>query len=334
MNSKIISQKKMISLAKIFKSKKEEVVLVSGSFDIVHARHINFLEKSKKNGKHLFVLINSDESIKKYKGPNRPIINEALRAKLIASIYCVDYVCLFDEINPKKIISQIKPNIYCNGPDWGNNCIEKETVEQFGGKVKVIRGIKKDISTSLIINNILKKYQQPQIKAIFIDRDGTINDNKDGYVHRVEDFSYLPGVISALKKISKTEYKIIIVSNQSGIGRGYYTEKEFFKFKKFILSDLSNRNIRIDEFYYCPHLASDNCNCRKPKIGMFLKAVSDFGISLNDSWMIGDNDDDISAGREANIKTIKIGKVKSRSKVQANFQVSSLLEAVNLILDK
>lgn len=332
MNNKIVNQKKIVSIADFFKKNKELFVVVSGSFDILHARHADFLKKAKSQGKYLIVLLNSDQSIKKYKGLNRPIVPEKLRAELLASLSCVDYVCLFNEITPNKLLEKIKPNIYCNGPDWGSDCIEKEVVEKNGGRIVVIRGIKRDITSSKIILKILTAYKTPQIKAVFIDRDGTINDDKDGYIYKINDFVYLPGVIKGLKKLSQSDYKIIIISNQSGIGRGFYKENDFTRLNKFMLKDLKHKNIRIDKVYYCPHKPEDKCLCRKPEGGMIFKALEDFKISLNDSWLIGDSESDVALGRNLNIKTIKVSEKKKSDKLKANYYVNNLETAVKIIL--
>ena len=160
---------------------------------------------------------------------------------------------------------------------------------------------------------------------MFLDRDGTININEPEYVHKISDFKFVPGAISALKKLSKTGYKIIIVTNQSGIARGYYNEKDLKILHNWMLSEFKNKGIRIDGIYYCSHGQDDNCSCRKPKPGMLLKAGQDFGLILSKSWMVGDDDRDIIMGREANVSTIKIGaKMSQKLKLEPNYYVNKL----------
>lgn len=334
MSPKILSQKKLIITARLLKKQGKKIVLVNGSFDIMHAGHVKFLNEAKRHGDVLLVLVNSDESIRQYKGPNRPIIKERERAEVVAAISVVDYVTLFDELQPRDIITRVRPDIYCNGSDWGRYCVEREAVESGGGQVVIINRKKSEATTSEIIKQILGVYAKLQVKAIFIDRDGTINDNRDGYVHRIADFDYLPGALKALRLLSRTDYKIIIVTNQSGIGRGYYTQKAYDKLMKFMLADFRQKKIRIDKVYFCPHHPADRCDCRKPKVGLLLKAVRDFGVSLNDSWLIGDDDCDVVMGREANVKTIKIGPLNSKLKVRPNFVASDLAAAAKIILNK
>ncbi len=104
-------------------------------------------------------------------------------------------------------------------------------------------------------------------KAIFLDRDGVINEDT-GYVYKIEDFKIIDGVFEALIDLKSVGYLLIIVTGQSGIGRSYYTEDDYQKLTDYMLNTLSTKGINISKVYYCPHAPEDNCNCRKPKPGM------------------------------------------------------------------
>lgn len=131
-------------------------------------------------------------------------------------------------------------------------------------------------------------------KAVFLDRDGTINVEKN-YLYKKEDFEFLPGVIPALKQLQAAGYLLIIVTNQSGIARGYYSEQDFLDLNDWIITILAEQGIYISKVYYCPHHPDAdnekyrvNCECRKPKPGMFLKAKQDFDLDLGACFAIGD----------------------------------------------
>lgn len=131
-------------------------------------------------------------------------------------------------------------------------------------------------------------------KAIFLDRDGTINVEKN-YLYRKEDFEFLPGAVEGLKLLQKAGYLLIIITNQSGIGRGYYTDQDFQKLNDWMLGDLKSKNVIIADVYYCPHLPDAkveayrmDCECRKPKLGLFQKAIIDHNVDLSLSYAIGD----------------------------------------------
>ena len=131
-------------------------------------------------------------------------------------------------------------------------------------------------------------------KAIFLDRDGTINVEKH-YLYRVEDFEFLPGVVDALRELQRAGYLLIIITNQSGIARGYYTEKDFQTLNDWMVARLKEQGVMIADVYYCPHLPDavieiyrKDCECRKPQLGMFRQAVVDHDIDLSQSYAIGD----------------------------------------------
>jgi len=334
MDKKIQHQKDIGKVVNRLKKESKRIVTLSGSFDILHIGHIRSLREAKSKGDVLIVLLNSDKSVRSYKGPTRPIIPEKERIEILSALEFVDYVVIFDEINPISIIDRIKPHIHCNGSDWGKDCVEREVVERNGGRIHVLKW-QEGVSTTGLINKILGVYSVPPVKAVFIDRDGTINENKDGYIHKIEDFEFTPNAINALKPLSKTEYKIIIITNQSGIGRGLYTEGDLTRLHQWMLDKFQKENIRVDKIYFCPHAPEDKCSCRKPEIGMLMQAVNDFGTSMNDSWLIGDDPKDIIMGRMANVRTIKIGaKMPAKLKLQPNYYAKDLLEAVNIILDR
>jgi histidinol-phosphate phosphatase family protein len=143
-------------------------------------------------------------------------------------------------------------------------------------------------------------------KAIFIDRDGVINYNRDDYVKSWDEFKFIPGAKEAIKRINQSSKILIIITNQSPIGRGIFTPDILDGIHKKMLHELGKAGGHIDAIYYCPHKPDDNCNCRKPKPGLILRAANDFNIDLDGSWMIGDSDTDLKAGAEAGCKTKKV----------------------------
>lgn len=140
-----------------------------------------------------------------------------------------------------------------------------------------------------------------KIKALFLDRDGVINKDL-GYVYRIEDFEFMPGIFEALAGFMMLGYEIFVVTNQSGIGRGYYSEDDFAKLSKYMIDEFKSYGIEIKKIYHCPHTPSDDCNCRKPKPGMILQALDEFNISLKDSLMIGDKPSDLESAQRAGVE--------------------------------
>ena len=131
-------------------------------------------------------------------------------------------------------------------------------------------------------------------KVVFLDRDGTINVEKN-YLYKIEDFEFLPGVKIALKILQEAGYLLVIVTNQSGIGRGYYTEDDFSKLNHWMEDELKKDGIIINKVYYCPHFPEakiekyrKDCDCRKPALGMYIRAEEELKIDLSGSYAVGD----------------------------------------------
>jgi D-glycero-D-manno-heptose 1,7-bisphosphate phosphatase len=135
--------------------------------------------------------------------------------------------------------------------------------------------------------------------AVFLDRDGTLIEEVN-YLHRVEDLRLFPATATALSSLKDAGYLVIIVTNQSGIGREVYGERDMHNVHEAMQKQLDGA---IDAFYFCPHLPCDGCRCRKPAVGMIEAAMADFEIDLERSWMIGDKRIDVETGFAAKIKT-------------------------------
>ncbi|WP_024954278.1 D-glycero-beta-D-manno-heptose 1,7-bisphosphate 7-phosphatase [Sulfurospirillum arcachonense] len=165
-------------------------------------------------------------------------------------------------------------------------------------------------------------------KAIFLDRDGIINVDHS-YVYKIEDFEFCEGVFQTLKYFQSLNYSLFIVTNQSGIGRGYYTQENFEKLTSWMIDAFTCKDIKITKVYHCPHSPQEGCSCRKPQIGMFEQAQNEFDIDMHNSWMIGDKTSDIQAGINANIpNTIFVNTLICKD---AKYNVKSILDTIDII---
>lgn len=163
-------------------------------------------------------------------------------------------------------------------------------------------------------------------KAVFLDRDGVINDNCKP-VNKPEDLKIYPWTANAISKLNKSGYHVFVVTNQGGIEMGYFTRHDLDEIHNKMVKEITENGGFIDDIDYCPHFKS-KCDCRKPSPGMIDKLAKKYNIDLKKSYMIGDRDIDIEAGMKAGCKTIKIGK----SSKKADYVAKNLLEAVNIIL--
>ncbi len=169
-------------------------------------------------------------------------------------------------------------------------------------------------------------------RAVFLDRDGVINERiKDGYVTDWEEFQFLPGVKEAIESLKREGFLIIIITNQRGIARGLMTEEDLREIHRRMQEELGEGN--IDAIYFCPHDEDEECECRKPKPGLFLTAQRKFKIDFNSSYIIGDSESDMEAGETLGLKRIFIGRdddYRGPGKETISF-VPNLLSAAKII---
>jgi len=144
-------------------------------------------------------------------------------------------------------------------------------------------------------------------KAVFIDRDGVINEDR-GHVHKIDDFVLIPGVIEGLARLQEAKYKLIVITNQAGIAHGYYDQNAMERLHDYLIEILALHNVVLDGIYFCPHHPNGivsslavGCNCRKPAPGMVIKAANEHMINLSSSVLIGDKLTDIEAGKRAGV---------------------------------
>lgn len=139
-------------------------------------------------------------------------------------------------------------------------------------------------------------------KALFLDRDGVVNIEKN-YLHKIEDFELVDGIVEVCRVYAEKGYLILIVTNQSGISRGYYSEEDFALLSQWMVEHFKELGITITRIYHCPHHESIDgaCECRKPEPGMFLRAQREYDIDMEHSVMIGDNERDIEAALRAGV---------------------------------
>ncbi len=141
--------------------------------------------------------------------------------------------------------------------------------------------------------------------AVFLDRDGLINRQAapHHYISTPEDFEILPGVPEAIKRLNDAGFLVIVVTNQRGVARGMLTMEQVETVHQYLQSELAKHGAHIDAIYVCPH-ADGECTCRKPNIGLFLMAEKEFDIDKSQSWMVGDSDTDVEAGKRYGVLSI------------------------------
>ena len=178
--------------------------------------------------------------------------------------------------------------------------------------------------------------------AVFLDRDGTINEEV-GYLDRLDRLRILPGAAAAVRRINEKGLKAVVVTNQSGVARGYFTEAFVRTVHDSIQEAMKREGAHIDGFYYCPHHSSEGigeyrktCGCRKPETGMLTRAAEEMNIDLSRSYLVGDTMKDVETGRRAGAKTVLVktgyGALQTVTDIRPDFTAADLPEAVQWIL--
>ncbi len=171
------------------------------------------------------------------------------------------------------------------------------------------------------------------IKTIFLDRDGVIN-KEINYLHKIDDFEFINGIFDACLYFQSLGYKIIIITNQSGIFRGYFTLSDYQKVTQWMLDQFKYKSINILDIFHCPHGPDNTCDCRKPKPGMFLKAKVKHNIDMEKSWLIGDQELDVIAANSAGIDNtilVRSGHRIDESNSNARFILDSIQQSKQII---
>jgi histidinol-phosphate phosphatase family domain/HAD-superfamily hydrolase, subfamily IIIA len=171
-------------------------------------------------------------------------------------------------------------------------------------------------------------------RAVFLDRDGVINRKaaEGQYVTRWEDFHFLPGVAEAISLLDRAGWSVIVISNQQCVAKGLLTIAELETIHQKMLEELARSGANLDGIYYCPHDKESFCSCRKPSPGMLERAAQEHQIDLTSSWVVGDSESDIEAGKRAGCGTVRIVADLPGESDRADCFARSLLEASQRVL--
>jgi rfaE bifunctional protein nucleotidyltransferase chain/domain len=295
-----------------------------GSFDVLHAGHVQYLSAARQLCDRLLVAVNSDESIRSYKSPLRPVNPEAERMYVIAGLESVDAVTRLDEDRPLPLIERWKPDLYIKGGDYAVDALRSgEAVRSYGGQVEVIPP-RFETSTTRLFERIesLEAHTAPlsaparELRGlVLLDRDGTLIRNIP-FLHDPAQVELLPGVAEGLQALQSAGLALAIVSNQQGIGLGYFTVQDFIAVNQALFQQLGPRGIKIARVYFCPHSLADGCACRKPGTAMIDRARRDFNVPPERTFVIGDTVADVEAGVAAGCRAFQVGESNFADAVQ------------------
>lgn len=180
--------------------------------------------------------------------------------------------------------------------------------------VRRMAGLNKTCSVNMVCNALGASVGRP---AIFLDRDGVLNENRADYVRSWEQFAFLPGTFAAMRALSSLGAPIVVVTNQAGVGRGLIPTEAIDDIHQRMSAEIVSHGGRIEQILWCPHTVDDACDCRKPSPGMLVHAAEQLGIDLAASILVGDAETDIEAGRRAGCRTVLVMTGRGREAVNA-----------------
>jgi rfaE bifunctional protein nucleotidyltransferase chain/domain len=309
-----------------------------GSFDLMHAGHVQYLAKARASCDRLLVAVNSDASVRRYKNPLRPINPEGERMVVVAGLAAVDAVTVLDDDRPLSLLLRWKPDLYIKGGDYQSSSLRSGVaVEAYGGRVLLIPS---DFatSTSAIIARIaaISSHAAPERVAarsvrglVLLDRDGTLIRDVP-FLHDPAQVELMPGVGEGLAALQTAGFALVIVTNQQGIGLGYYTTQEFIAVNQQLFRLLAPFGVRIAKIYYCPHNAAEHCGCRKPESGMVRRALRELEVPADRAFLIGDTAVDATAAKAEGCRAIDVG---GGDGVNADYHAADFQDAARWILD-
>lgn len=310
------------------------VVFTNGCFDILHAGHAALLEEASAMGSKLVVGLNSDASVKRLKGESRPVNGCTERAALLAAMESVDMVVVFDEDTPAELLSELRPDIIVKGGDYRP---DEVIGAEYAGEVRIVP-LLEGFSTTNIISEITSSSDNGKKRWIILDRDGTVIEDKN-YLSDPGGAELLPNAAEGLSKLAEAGYKFVVVTNQSGVGRGYYRESDMNAVNSRVKELLEEKGVTIEGFYCCTHRPDENCGCRKPKGGLAELAASELGFELRDVLcVIGDKESDIKLADNIGAKSVLVmtgyGKSEAESGVGADIRACDLKDAARIIIER
>jgi len=313
MSTRVISREEAVSLRDNYRQVGKTVGFTSGVFDLLHAGHVEYLEQAGQQVDILIVGVNADSSVKSNKGELRPINPQAQRAEVVGSVRSVAHVFVFDERNNNVNIELLKPDLYIKAGDYtADKLTSTHIVESYGGRVEIIP-FKEGCSTTSIIEKIATSaitQEGPSVMlrrapAVFVDRDGTINEHVE-YLSEPKRLVEIPKSFTALKRLKEIGYRIIIVTNQPGIGLGYFSKEDFFAVNREMMRQATSAGAAIDKIYFCPHSKAEKCECRKPDPYFLKRAAQEMNVDLAGSYVIGDMTSDVQFGKNGGCRSILV----------------------------
>lgn len=321
----------------IWRRRDEKIVTVNGSFDLMHPGHVFFLQEAKKYGDRLVVGLNSDVSYRKYKDRSGPLFSQVNRAIIVSALEDVDLVVVFDEADPGEFLKAIKPEIHCNGSEYGADCLESKILPGWGGKLQLLPRLKDralDSATTDVVARITKRKSSELIRAFFIDWYSLIDSNpaNDKIMGK---FKASAGQVATLKRLAQLKFALIIVGNKSDITHKHLSIHKLELWQQKLVSYYHGKGIIFLDYYSCTHNPKLTiCDCHMPGSALFRKAAKEHHLNLSMSWALMSTPDHCLAAKRISLKTILLKSprvpVKPKNKLIFDYFVEDFDQIVKI----
>lgn len=270
-SEKIVARASLATLITDLKQQGKTIVTTNGSFDLLHFGHVTMLEEAKSLGDVLIVGLNSDNSIRGYKGKYRPICPQQHRAGMLAALACTDYITIFDELTPIDLLDVIRPHVHVNSPEHGKECVERDVVERNGGRIHLAQLVE-GMSTTQLIRRIIETAQHPPGQGIFLNAAELFGDVSEN----IGNFRLAESVSSTLKRLEVQGFHLCIFTR--------------------VQEEQRVRSTPLPQEATIYPL-------RQPKRDLMLLAADTLNLALAKSILLSSDPQDILLGRELNCKT-------------------------------
>ena len=283
LRKKIVSRKELKNLVHHLKQQGKTIVTTNGSFDLLHIGHVTMLQEAKSLGDVLIIGLNSDSSIKRYKGKFRPICPEHHRVGMLAALACTDYITVFDELTPIELLGIIQPHIHVNSPEHGKECVEREVVEQHGGRIHLARLVE-GMSTTRLLRRIQDSLVYTPVVAVFIRAETLVLACADTDTQKQRE----EVIYKLFTQFTQQGFQLVIFHTASD-SQSEEAAKEFLE--KNVLQERHESNITF-------------CHSEQSAPELFEQLADERDLILAKSVVISHEIQDIQAGRAVNCKTI------------------------------
>jgi rfaE bifunctional protein nucleotidyltransferase chain/domain len=327
-SEKIVSADALDDIVHNLRQRGATIVSTNGSFDLLHLGHVTMLREAKSLGDVLIVGLNSDRSVRRYKGRHRPICPQAHRAAMLAALECTDYITIFDELTPLKLLHVLQPDIHVNSPEHGKDCVECEVVEHYGGRIHLAQLVE-GLSTTQLIGRILQAAQHQAGRGVFVNAGDLVEVERTADRYRLH-WQADESTLADLQRLTAAGFQLFLLADHADLD----------------VSPSAEDGLRIAyqqvQQAFCQHgVTLNNVSLRfrasQPAAALLEEAIGDADISLAKSAVVSSNPAHIRLGRAVNCKTILLAPPVVRPEQPSpapgpHHVVDSLYAAVALLL--